>query len=247
MTTPYYSFAAPGTFLGMRPLFLPDGQVAGNPELVGFVQTVQKMRGQPAAQRIAALDAGLENLRTRLTPKLMHHYQLVNQTHHVDLSIGDRTFEIELWWPKNLPNTGPDNLAKPCCGIFVMRDNTGAIHLRVGYQPGALLIDANDPQMPLALIVHQAHKHLVTQTITKVDVNIYADPPQSNRISGNSAIIRDDNPANNAELDEPLRFVRGVFANPAAAPADFAENLSFILQGMAEGTTRIAYRIRGAR
>ncbi len=245
--TSHYSFVAPGTFLGVRPLFLPDGQVAGNPELVGFVKTVQSMRGQAAAQRIAALDAGLEGLRTRLTPRLIHHYQLVNQSHHVDLTIGDRTYEIELWWPKNLPNTGPDNLAKPCCGIFVMRDNTGVIHLRVGYQPGALLIDANDPQMPLALVVHQTQKHPITQTIAKVDVNIYADPPQSNRISGNSAIIRGDNPAENTELDEPLRFVCGVFANPTAAPADFAENLPFILQGMPDGVARIAYRVRGAR
>ncbi len=247
MTAHHYSFAAQGTFMGVRPLFLPDGKVAGNPALIEFIRSLQSMRCQSmdAPQRIAAIDTGLEKLRRALTPNLIHHYQLINESYHVDLAAGDKTYEIELWWPKNLPNSTPDNFAKPCCGIFVMRDNLGAMHLRVGYQPGALLIDAQNPQMPLALVVHDVKKHIVTQTITDVNVNIYGEPATQNPVSQNAVIIRDDNPANNAQLDEPLKYVRDGFArNPAGIDAD---GLAGLLQIECTQPPVIRLRQRGAR
>ncbi|TAH33909.1 MAG: hypothetical protein EYC62_06050 [Alphaproteobacteria bacterium] len=248
MTQQHYSFIAPGAFMGIRPLFLPEASVTANSAFQNFIsRRLPELRqaGMNLSGRAAAIDAELESLRAQLTPRLTHHYQLVNQAHHIDLKIGDRSHEIELWWPKNPPNSGPDNFAKPCCGVFLIRGDDGHMQLRVGYQPGVLLIDVNNPAIPAALAVHTVKRQLLTQKIQSVHINIYGDPAENNSISGQAKIIRAESPDQNTELDEPLIYIRDAFASGAGSID--AEGLAGLLEIGGIGAISIALRQRGGR
>jgi hypothetical protein len=247
--TASYSFTAPANFLGLKPFFIADSAAAQSPLLFDFLEGLESLRAQELdfAQRSAALDQKLLELRQSLSPRLIHFYQLINQAHTVNLTVDNAVYDLELWWPHSLPGAqSPSDFAKPCCGVFLLRDQAAQIYVRVGYQPSVLLVNARDGALPVAAIVHEAVKQPLTEKITAVNITAYADPEAGNPLTPRLHYIKGSTPDENAQLNEPLKQIREVLAGRMPMPADFADNLAWLL-ALPEGAAQLRMRAREGR